>query len=446
MAIFPRRVIQSLLDKSHAFLSEAQARKFVTDLNGDPCNAVPWEWELVLLSSLNTLGTVRYEPCLGRSTRPGVLFSLTPPLKGGFVGEITTVSDRSAHERNPAEQLSLDLVRLIRKKGLIPNRFSLHIGSDRIARPQGEKVFLKIPKKTDFRSTIFTSAFGSFLRKVKASPEEKRDFQVATSSVTAKINYAPTQEFFSRAHANYALSSSPVANVVSHALKEKARQLGKCSHCGPFGIFLCDGDCEILRTSLNPRDKRGAEVIEQFLRKHRRISFVQVLGISMDSSAGLGARGLAVCARLFKGACFDALPGDVRNALAKLETYVPRPETYPLSARLTPIAWPTRTGYSFAGGCAIMENRVKFSARVLLDYLAGRIEHQEFLVQAGLYQKGQPQQSRNLFERWLKAGNLISSVALDRRSDKDDDWLTVACSGPDPAISNFSVRFREDND
>jgi hypothetical protein len=32
---------------------------------------------------------------------------------------------------------------------------------------------------------------------------------------------------------------------------------------------------------------------------------------------------------------------------------------------------------------------------------------------------------------------LISGIEIERRPDKDDDWVTVTFSDPDPAISKF---------
>ena len=80
---------------------------------------------------------------------------------------------------------------------------------------------------------------------------------------------------------------------------------------------------------------------------------------------------------------------------------------------------------------------VKLSARILLKLLAGRIDQAEFQRQVGLsFGKG-PGPGPNVFEHWLREGRLIAGIDIERCPDKDDDWIRISFSDPDPAISKF---------
>lgn len=77
------------------------------------------------------------------------------------------------------------------------------------------------------------------------------------------------------------------------------------------------------------------------------------------------------------------------------------------------------------------------SARVLLDYLAGRIDHKQFLDYSGLDEMADIV-GDNPLHRCIERGELISDASFERgESERDDDWVTFVLKGPDPAISRF---------
>ena len=83
------------------------------------------------------------------------------------------------------------------------------------------------------------------------------------------------------------------------------------------------------------------------------------------------------------------------------------------------------------------DKSVKFSARVLLDYLAGRIDQAEFQRQSGLFFGRRQGPGPSVFELWLRQGRLIANIELERCPEKDDDWIIITFSEPDPAVSKF---------
>jgi hypothetical protein len=55
MAIYARRVIQELLNRSYSFLDEVQTSLFVSKLNLPGKECLAFEWELVILNALRTM-------------------------------------------------------------------------------------------------------------------------------------------------------------------------------------------------------------------------------------------------------------------------------------------------------------------------------------------------------------------------------------------------------
>src|SRR5580698_4203167 len=64
MSIFPRRVVQGLIDGSPGYLRTSQIRNLINRLNSlaDPNDALAAEWELVVLSTFHGIGPIQYEP------------------------------------------------------------------------------------------------------------------------------------------------------------------------------------------------------------------------------------------------------------------------------------------------------------------------------------------------------------------------------------------------
>ena len=438
MPIFSRRVIQALIDRSPAFLSESQISKFVGPLNGNPAGVIPREWELALLSALSKLGAVKYEPSLGGKKNPDVLFTLHAPQTGFFLAEMTTVSDKFANEENPIDELQIELWRLVRKRGLQPNHFSVTVGDGwQGIFHTGRNPRLKIPPKREFKSAVFTPRFDCFLSDIRASPRKGKAYDVKTGRVDLTISYDHRQRFSSTSHLSYDIPYSLERNTVFKALDKKARQLRLSGFPGPLGIFLCDGGCHVLASSPRTFEITAGDIIRRFLAMHPSISFVQAFVIAVKWDMAWGTRRLALQARVYEGHDFQNVPLGVREMLPRIVAHIPEPEDDPSSARSTLMRWPDTMGYSFRGGCSMTYKSAKFSARGLLDLLAGRIDQREFLDQYGFTFGKESLPRPNFFEILLRQGQLIAGIEIERCPDKDDDWITITFSDPDPAVSKF---------
>jgi hypothetical protein len=85
-------------------------------------------------------------------------------------------------------------------------------------------------------------------------------------------------------------------------------------------------------------------------------------------------------------------------------------------------------------GNLIMGGDIKMSARVLLEILTGEKQLSEFESGFGLKSEENP------FKQMLRSGRLISEVSIERRTDEDDDVVTLRFGDRDAAVHPFSVR------
>ena len=78
-------------------------------------------------------------------------------------------------------------------------------------------------------------------------------------------------------------------------------------------------------------------------------------------------------------------------------------------------------------------NKIRISARAVLELLAGSLSQAEFEKAHGFSDS-----KRNPFLRKLKSGQLIKSIRIepDDVPERDDDWIVIELAD-DPAVSPF---------
>lgn len=90
---------------------------------------------------------------------------------------------------------------------------------------------------------------------------------------------------------------------------------------------------------------------------------------------------------------------------------------------------------SMEGGYEQSGDRIKVSARAVLELLAGAMSYERFAEVHG-WTEGE----RNMFRSCLASGQLFRSARIEcLGSDQDDDWLEFEFGPPDPAISSFRL-------
>ncbi len=147
MSIFPRRVIQELLNENRDFLSPEQVDDHVKKLNSQNNNSLDTIWEVVILNALSKIGQVIHEKEYEGSSKPDVYFesnNIEP-----FVADITAISDDSYEKENPTNYFRECLGTFFKKSGLTLKGISTNIGEVMVGEYGNRKLKLALPEKKD---------------------------------------------------------------------------------------------------------------------------------------------------------------------------------------------------------------------------------------------------------------------------------------------------------
>ncbi len=231
MAMFSRRALQNAIDESLPYADRSKRREWVKILNSPTSvKYIPTEWELVILQSLATLGTVQHESDLGGETKPDLHFRSSTVT---FVADIATISDRGSHERNPIGPFEKELRKRWQESGITEGGFAFH-ASTRLHTGRGSKPPVIMPPVEQFESLIFNDRFDQFVREVQAAPQEQRQLAVpwARESVI-QITYVPGRRFvWCTGYTSYTVPTQRDRNPLYLALKEKGARRQKVTTAG----------------------------------------------------------------------------------------------------------------------------------------------------------------------------------------------------------------------
>ena len=102
MAIFPRRILQRMINENAEFLSEGQTKRHVRQANRMPKEqTLAYEWEVVLLNALGKVGKVVHEKGFGGSSKADIHLESFDNPEANFVADITAISDKGMDARKP---------------------------------------------------------------------------------------------------------------------------------------------------------------------------------------------------------------------------------------------------------------------------------------------------------------------------------------------------------
>jgi hypothetical protein len=432
MALFSRRFLQSALHQSKNYLSNDQRQSFCDDLNTFREHYLAKEWELTILHVVSKLGKLQHEPLLLGTRRPDMLFAADGFT---FLADVTTVSDKDIHKENPFEALQQEFWRRSRKLGVTHGGFDIKVNAHPDGLPNGPraKPRLKLPRIADFHKRIFDENFVQFMNQVRANPNEPRRLSVEDDQTSLQITYDPSRRGFGSAtYRSFDLTAIIDKNPIHNALRLKADQLKNSGYDGIKGIFLCDGDCRGLHQTRTDWTSCGIDdVVQNFLRQNRTVSFVVVLTVEGEPQRSGEVVKYGVLPRIyvnrdpgfetmrlerFVKQMWDGLPGPVqspRNALLQLR------RTNGMASRYL--------GTLTSGGT------IEMSSRMLLEILAGQLSVEDFEKNYQMKPGGNP------FQRMLRQGRLLSEVTIERHPDMDDDRVILRFGRIDPAIAPFSL-------
>jgi hypothetical protein len=210
-----------------------------------------------------------------------------------------------------------------------------------------------------------------------------------------------------------------------------------------LGIFLCDGDCSLLRSTQTAAVAFGLRnVIEKFFQQSSSIGFVVILKFPPTQShifTGL-IKELRITGELYCNPRAAKLfePVKLLTLINRGLGHLPNPVATPHDA-LHFLAYAKgherNTINVITHGGNFMSQVVKLSARKVQELLAGKITTEQ------LFSGYEHADSKfeNPFLQALKRGLSMESATVTRVPDLDDDLLEIQFGPPDPAIKKFTV-------
>jgi hypothetical protein len=271
---------------------------------------------------------------------------------------------------------------------------------------------------------------------VDAPDFEKTSIRLQGAGTDVRIT---CQEYSQKPGFNFFSSLPPLAydiedNPLFAALEDKRGQLSGVPPQALKVIFVADGGSRLLRR-LNDRDplqqhKCGAEIVGHFLRK-RDIDLVCVFSPLTRQPFSRNRRSLHWQVSHFEG---DGKRVSSIENLSKLADALPVPRFEGSQARSIQKQQgfvPTARGWYLGSEIGIGNGKItmKMSARLLQEYLAGRIAIERFHDNCT---------GKNLFEHWLKLGYVISDARFESGGVDADDDCVVLEFRRDPAAAEFT--------
>jgi len=423
-----------MLDEVRPLLEEKKASDLIGRLSDRkrPEQVIPVEMELALLWGIKQVARLKVEPEIPNSTRVPEAYSEDFFGAPAYI-EVRTISDGKLSGEAGMQRAAQKIVGFANscRKG---SGNKLYFSFGERSYWEGNQYFREHHVAPDFE---LTEAMRADIRAWVHAPEFAETsirLQEAGTNVTITC-----QEYSQRPGFNFFSSLPPLAydiedNPLFAALEEKRDQLSLVPPEMLKVIFVADGGSRLLRR-LNDRDhlrqhKCGAEIVSHFLRK-RDIDLVCIFSPLTTQPSSHNRRSLEWQVSYFEGGR-KRIPS-IEN-LSKLADALPVPRFEGSQARsiqkqqgFAPNArgWYLGTEIGSGNGRITM----KMSARLLQEYLAGRITIERFHDNCT---------GKNLFEHWLKLGYVISDARFESAGiDADDDYVILELRR-DPAAAEFS--------
>lgn len=442
LLVFSRRDLQQRLDALEANLPSNELKHLAAHLDRRGARRLPAMWETVWLHALGQLGPFDYEHPLPDGSKPDFRFEL--PFFGGkleVVGDITCVSDRGVHEKNPVDLFWKELLRHIRAAKLNPNHFHCQFGH----RTDGEwpdiRDALLLPPRSQMAAFV-KQHFVATLRSLAASGAARSEHIIVTDNAHITLNYDTSKEFSGSSHIDYTAFKSPTRNPIFNQLSLKETQLRSAPVDALRVVILCDAGCDAMRKNAHFATLSAADISSRFLRKSTVIDLVVLVGVEARNPLAWHDRQLQLHARIV-GA--PAAPSTRRTieAGSAVQQYLDRALAHLPTPVLDCHNASLRTNLPSPGngtlGIRMSDHKICLSARVVLDLLAGKISSDEFQRTYG-WGPGSERNEPNPFARKLAHGQLITAAQVTSADGADDDWLEFSFGDSDPAAAPFQTR------
>jgi hypothetical protein len=442
MPIFSRRVLQRLLDENRNFIEEGQVKELVNRLNSFD-KSIATEWEVVLINALSKLGNICHERNFGGETNPDIYFESEeiPP----FVADIVSVSSESYEKENPKNYFCECFRNFLSKKGVSSRGIRIDIEGELYGEYGNQKVKLALPPKKDIPNFI-QSKFANFVESIKKNPKNLASFSLQEEGVSINVSYNPDDEFVYTGHLSYTIPYSLERNPIYNQLKNKANQLKRSNYPGILGIFLCDGGCNTLNTSLySPSGYSQENIIDEVFRKNTSVSFVVVVTPEQESGIFYTTRTKNIKTNFYSNPYARYPVGnEFFNYLKRVRDFIPSPESMPVNA-IHYLKYSQKKqrngrrveGLSHKGAYRMRGDEIKISARMVVELLAGVLDSKKLTEYSNSLGSDERNPISDFFLRQLMDGKMIEEISVERCANEDDDWIRFKFGSKDAAISEF---------
>ncbi len=301
MAIFTRREIQKRLCSFKRIAGKRKARQIVNLLNMDSkkpnekrhLESLAAEWEIVVVSAFAELGTTKHEKLISNGKRPDISFT---DHDISLMCDVFAVSDAQQDQKNPIDEFGEIVRRNWNKYG--PQRGGLgwrveavdlkppkspstqppswnpiHLSSRLRPINRGSITRLMLPPVDDLRAYLEPKIIPWFKHLQKSSGDRKTlvvNEQYDRDTVSRfSITYNPESTNIAGSYPSYTSVSDMEWHLLWRRLNEKSIQFSGALEEAPRVLFICDNDCDALKTSRvhGVSDYHLDEVINHFWRR-----------------------------------------------------------------------------------------------------------------------------------------------------------------------------------
>lgn len=428
-----------MLERLEPSLGPARSQELRARLSSavDGDERISAEWELAVFQCVTEIGELEFPDGTTRSA--DVIFKSRTTGEQLQV-EITAISDRGLHDKNPVEDFSRRLGKVAYSlRDTARGALDYQIGHIEV---DGQYI-LGVPARQDMQVFFGSPEFKDFLTRIRANPEKTLRFDFECRGAKSWIAFRPGAQYASGGHIAHDVTLDLQRNHIVRRLKKKDEQI-RASKCAlPAIVVLCDGGCRAMKSQITgPGKPRFDDVISVFLngKTHqqagswilqkgtsqgtRRINAVIVIAVNEDFA-------IFGSLRRHYGIRYIMNNGDVHHPLALntvepiLDSFksLPKISSSPINARRTYRYPPHYGGGAIGTGRTGLMN-AKISLLTFQGLLSGEITHAEFARDHDEIGK--------VISKVIREGKMISKINIERCPDEDDDWVHLEFDEPAP--------------
>ncbi len=415
-------------------LGMARAEELRRRIARDDEQSVPAEWELTVAYALSCVGELR--PISSNTTQPEFLFH-SPESGETVLVEVTAVSDKAAHDRNPVRAFAEALGQACSQAGLVSlGAVDYQIGS--IETSKGP--LLAVPPKKDIQRFFASEQFLDFVRSIKANPKKTHTLQLHYNDVVSSLTFRPGNKTSSGGHRHFQGIHSLENNPFTNRLKKKIGQIKAAGQSYPAVVVFCDNNSSPMRSIMKGWNEFSAvEVINLFLNGRPKISAGPMLiqpGIRKRTSTLNGVLLLTVKSNFMEifsaerrrwielkyikndtGTRYE-LRNETIQMMANGFTKLPTINSDPANARVH-FSYP-----DLFGAYKMTDRSITFSLFTLQKVLAGEIPFERFQLEHS--------DVIAHFHRLSNQGFAVTKITIESCPDMDDDWVRFDFDLPFP--------------